>query len=72
LEVTLDKIEATGILICKKMGTVRIYSFNSKLGVTKKISELIQVFYDSIPLAQREVMFHERRRPSKSIINNVK
>jgi len=44
-------------------GTVRIYSFNSKLGVTKKFKELIQVFYDSIPLAKLEEMFHERRTP---------
>jgi hypothetical protein len=33
--------------------------------VTKKIRELIQVFYDSIPLEQREVMFHEWRRPRR-------
>ena len=57
------------------MGTVRIYSLNSKLGVTKKIRELIQVLYDSIPLEQREVMFHERRRPrrkGKPVIKKVK
>ena len=33
----LDKFELAEILISKKTGTVRIYSFNSKLGVTKKI-----------------------------------
>jgi DNA-binding transcriptional ArsR family regulator len=53
----LDIFEAAGILVSKKMGTVRIYSFNSKLGVTKKIRELIQVFYDSIPLEQRKRCF---------------
>jgi DNA-binding transcriptional ArsR family regulator len=71
----LDKFEAAGILVSKKMGTVRIYSFNPKLGVTKKIRELIQVFYDSIPLEQREVMFHEWRRPrrkGKPVIKKVK
>lgn len=71
----LDKFEAAGILVSKKMGTVRIYSFNPKLGVTKKIKELIQVFYDSIPLEQREEMFHERRRPrrkGKPVIKKLK
>ncbi len=71
----LDKFEAAGILVSKKMGTVRIYSFNPKLGVTKKIKELIQVFYDSIPLEQREEMFHERRRPrrkGKPVIKKIK
>jgi len=32
----LDKFENAGILVSKKTGTVRIYSFNPKLGVTKK------------------------------------
>lgn len=61
----LDKFELAGILVSKKMGTVRIYTFNPKLGVTKKIKELIQVFYESMSLEQREEMFHERRRPRR-------
>lgn len=61
----LDRFELAGILISKKMGTVRIYSFNPKLGVVKKIKELIKEFYEAIPLEQRQVMFAERRRPRR-------
>jgi DNA-binding transcriptional ArsR family regulator len=61
----LDKFEVAGILVSKKVGTVRIYSFNPKLGVTKKIKELIQVFYEAIPLEQRQILFSERRRPRR-------
>ncbi len=62
----LDKFEAAGILVSKKTGTVRIYCFNPKLGsVTKKVKELIQVFYDAIPLHEREKLFHVRRRPRR-------
>lgn len=71
----LNKFEMADVLVSKKIGTVRIYFFNPKLGVTKKLKELIQVFYDSIPLERREKIFHERRRPrrkNKPIIKKKK
>lgn len=71
----LDKFEAAGILVSKTMGKVRIYSFNPKSSVTKKLRELIQIFYDSIPLEQKEEMFSVRRRPrrrGKPVINKAK
>ncbi len=61
----LDRFEAAGILVSKNMGKVRVYSFNSKLGVTKKLKDLIQVFYDAIPLEQKEELFQTRRRPRR-------
>ena len=61
----LDRFEESGLLVSKTMGRVRIYSFNPKLAVTKKLKDLIQVFYDSIPLEQKEEMFHVRRRPRR-------
>ena len=62
----LDKFEAAGILVSKKMGTVRIYTFNPKLSfVSNKIKDLVGVFYHSMSLEDREVMFHERRRPRR-------
>ena len=70
----LDKFEAGGILISKKVGTVRIYSFNPKLGTVKKLKDLIQVFYEAIPLESREKMFQHRRRPrrkGKPVIGKV-
>ena len=69
----LDKFEVAGILISKKFGTTRLYQFNPKLGVVKKIKELVGVFYDSIPLIEREKIFSERRRPrrrGKTVIKN--
>lgn len=61
----LDKFEAANILVSKVMGKVRIYTFNPKLGLIKKLKDLIQVFYDSIPLEQKEEMFSSRRRPRR-------
>lgn len=61
----LDKFEVAGVLVSKKMGTTRIYEFNPKLGVVNKVKNLIEAFYDSIPLVEREKLFSERRRPRR-------
>ena len=61
----LDKFELAGILVSKRLGTTRIYGFNPKLGIVKKIRELIEAFYEAIPLQEREKMFSERRRPRR-------
>lgn len=61
----LDKFELGGVLVSKKLGTTRIYEFNPKLGVVKKLKELIEAFYEAIPLEEREKLFSERRRPRR-------
>jgi DNA-binding transcriptional ArsR family regulator len=61
----LDKFEEGGVLVSKKTGNVRIYKFNPKLGVVKKLISLIESFYEAIPAKQREQMFDVRRRPRR-------
>jgi DNA-binding transcriptional ArsR family regulator len=61
----LDKFESAGVLVSKKIGTIRLYKFNPKLGVVKKFIAMIESFYEAIPLKQREVMFQTRRRPRR-------
>jgi DNA-binding transcriptional ArsR family regulator len=61
----LDKFESAGILVSKKLGSIRIYQFNPKMGVVKKIKELVEVFYESIPLSEREKIFGQRHRPRR-------
>lgn len=61
----LDRFEVAGILVSKRLGTIRVYQFNPKLGVVKKLKELIEVFYEAIPLKEREQLFKTRRRPRR-------
>lgn len=71
----LNRFEEGNILVSKTYGKTRVYSFNPKLGVIKKLKDLIQVFYESIPLEQREELFNARRRPrrkGKPIIRKAK
>lgn len=61
----LDKFDQAGILTSKKIGTTRIYIFNPKLNITKKLQELIGGFYNSLSIEQKEKLFSQRRRPRK-------
>ena len=61
----LDKFEEGGVLISKKMGNIRIYKFNPKLGVVRKFINMLEAFYEAMPLKQREQLFNVRRRPRR-------
>lgn len=61
----LNRFEEAGVFVSKEMGKVRVYTFNPKIGLTKKLKDLIQVFYDAIPLEQKEELFSARRRPRR-------
>ena len=61
----LDKFEVAGLLISKMVGNTRVYSFNPRQPATKKLKELIQVFYEAMSLQERERLFSTRRRPRR-------
>ena len=61
----LDRFERAGVLVSKEMGRTRVYSFNPKSPLTAPVKNLVQLVYDSIPLKERERIFHSRRRPRR-------
>ncbi|HEX9708927.1 MAG TPA: winged helix-turn-helix domain-containing protein [Candidatus Thermoplasmatota archaeon] len=61
----LEKFEAAGLLVSKLVGRTRVYVFNPKQPATRKLHDLIGVFYEAIPLKERERMFRARRRPRR-------
>ncbi len=61
----LEKFENAGILVSKLVGGTRVYSFNPKQPATQQLRELIRVFYESMTLAERQRLFHVRRRPRR-------
>ncbi len=61
-----DRFEEAGVLVSRLSGKTRIYIFNKKQGaVVKPFIELIRVYYDSIPLKEKEEIFSTRRRPRR-------
>ena len=61
----LEKFEAAGLLVSKLVGKTRVYSFNPKHPATGKLQELVRVFYEAMPLKERERTFRTRRRPRR-------
>ena len=61
----LNRFEKSGILISKVTGRSRIYAFNPKSPLTKPIKEIMEIAYESIPLQERQKIFHIRRRPRR-------
>jgi predicted transcriptional regulator len=61
----LNRFEAAGVLASKENGRTRIYFFNPKSPFQRPIKELIEMAYDSIPLAERQKLFSARRRPRR-------
>jgi DNA-binding transcriptional ArsR family regulator len=72
LEITLSQVqkqlsrfEEGDILVSKKVGNIRVYQFNPKAAASKKLKELIELYYNSIPIKEREKVFKRRARPRK-------
>lgn len=61
----LNRFELAGVLVSKLSGRTRLYSFNPKSPFQRPIKEIIEVVYESIPLMEREKIFHVRRRPRR-------
>ncbi|MBF0315990.1 MAG: winged helix-turn-helix transcriptional regulator [Oligoflexia bacterium] len=62
----LIKFEEAGVVISKKIGTTRVYSFNKKSPLTKPLMELINVIHSNMSISDKELLFKERKRPRRS------
>jgi DNA-binding transcriptional ArsR family regulator len=61
----LDKFEASGLLVSRRVGNTRLYAFNPKLPVTRRLKDLIEVFHEAMSIEERERLFPVRRRPRR-------
>jgi len=62
----LAKFEDAGIVVSKKIGTTRIFSFNKKSPLTKPLMELVGVIHASMSREDKELMFSSRKRPRRA------
>ena len=59
----LDKFERLGVLVSREAGRTRLYQWNPKSLIAKKVEELVKVSYEGMPLTLRQSRFAQRRRP---------
>ena len=60
-----DRFEEAGLIISKLSGRTRIYQFNKKQVLVNPFIEMVKRVYESIPLHEKEEIFHIRRRPRR-------
>jgi hypothetical protein len=60
------KLEGAGFLTSRLAGRTRLDLVDPKSPSARKLQEFIGVFYEGMPLAERERMFQTRRRPRRS------
>jgi predicted ArsR family transcriptional regulator len=61
----LDRFETAGILVSKQVGRTRLYSLNQKSPFASPIRKIVEIAYESLPLAERVHLFSARRRPRR-------
>ncbi len=61
----LDRFEVAGVLISKKVGATRVYSFNPQVPLARAFKDMISLAYSSMPIEEKEQLFSVRRRPRR-------
>ncbi len=61
----LDKLEAGGVLVSKKVGRTRVYEYNPRYPFLSELKALLKKAYSFYPEDVREKLEMNRRRPRK-------
>ena len=61
----LEKFEDSGVVVSKKIGNTKIFSFNKKSPLTKPLMELIGIVHSSMSISDKEMLFKSRKRPRR-------
>lgn len=62
----LVRLEAGGILVSRKMGTVRVFTFNPRLAIRKELTLLLEKELELLPLETIKKYFRDRARPRRT------
>ena len=63
VRLQLERFENVGILVARQIGKTRLFSFNEKSPFVKPIKAILEIFYESLSLEEKEKIFSSRRRP---------
>jgi DNA-binding transcriptional ArsR family regulator len=59
----LLRFERAGVLVSRRRGSVRLFTFNPRYPFRKELLTLLEAALDALPEADRQQYFRERRRP---------
>jgi DNA-binding MarR family transcriptional regulator len=61
----LDRLEAGGVLVSKKVGRTRVYTFNPRYPLLRELRSLLQKALSFYPQEERDELVMNRRRPRR-------
>lgn len=61
----LEKFENAGLLVSRKIGNVRLFSFNPQSSYVESLRNLIKIEYDKLGPNGLEFIYSRRKRPRK-------
>jgi DNA-binding MarR family transcriptional regulator len=65
IQKQLDRLEAGGVLVSRKVGRTRVYTFNPRYQLLPQLKDLLQKAISFYPVAAREELLMNRRRPRR-------
>lgn len=63
IRMQLERFEKTGIIVTKNVGRTRVFFFNQKSPFVKPMKAILEIFYHSLTIEEKEKVFFTRRRP---------
>jgi DNA-binding transcriptional ArsR family regulator len=63
IQSQLDRLESGGILVSKRVGRTRVYSFNPRYAFLDELERLLDKAFSFYPEDERENLLMNRRRP---------
>jgi hypothetical protein len=61
----LDRLEAGGVLVSRKVGRTRVYTFNPRYPLLRELKSLLQKALSFYPQKERDELVMNRRRPRR-------
>jgi len=63
IQKQLDNLEVGSVLVSRKLGRTRMYSFNPRYAFLKELKSLLEIAFSFYPERERERLLLNRRRP---------
>ena len=61
----LEKFEDANLLVSRKMGNLRLYSFNPQSSFVEPLKKLIEVEYNALSDSDKAFVYPRRKRPRR-------
>lgn len=62
----LRRLEAEGVLLSRRVGNVRLFSFNERHATVRHLQQLLEAELELLPDVIQERFFRQRQRPRRS------